>query len=312
MENNDSTAATIRTAPVPTVVLTDSTREAQSDPYCLPVDFAPADSTGPDTSYFDSIAANPYYALADSADFADTVLVAAVEPPAPRGVDEGISGRPVSHDPGTNSLLSGMLVLIMVVISVNSASLRRILKNYSNGLWSIRVRHNVFDDNPSSSWAMATMLALQFVATGGIALYYGCISSFPGPGVAGVFACMGILGAYYIFQECAYRLLGYAFATPARSRQLLEGFAASQAFAGIVLIIPVFLLMLFPPWRQWLVALCLSVYVASRLIFISKGFRIFYSNIGSLLYFILYLCSLEIIPSVAVYSFVVMMMGYTN
>ncbi|MCH5320108.1 MAG: DUF4271 domain-containing protein, partial [Paramuribaculum sp.] len=38
------------------------------------------------------------------------------------------------------------------------------------------------------------------------------------------------------------------------------------------------------------------LYVLARIMFIVKGFRIFYTNSASIVYFILYLCSLEIVP----------------
>ncbi|MDE6061420.1 MAG: DUF4271 domain-containing protein, partial [Duncaniella sp.] len=46
------------------------------------------------------------------------------------------------------------------------------------------------------------------------------------------------------------------------------------------------------------VTIAIICYVLVRLIFIFKGFRLFYDNFGSLLYFILYLCTLEIVPPV--------------
>ena len=38
------------------------------------------------------------------------------------------------------------------------------------------------------------------------------------------------------------------------------------------------------------------IYISCRIVFICKGFRIFFNNLVSLLYFILYLCSVEIVP----------------
>ena len=38
------------------------------------------------------------------------------------------------------------------------------------------------------------------------------------------------------------------------------------------------------------------LYIIARVIFICKGFIVFYDNFYSLLYFILYLCTLEIAP----------------
>ncbi|MDE6240375.1 MAG: DUF4271 domain-containing protein, partial [Muribaculaceae bacterium] len=43
-------------------------------------------------------------------------------------------------------------------------------------------------------------------------------------------------------------------------------------------------------------------YLLFRLVFISNGFSIFYRNIFSLVYFILYLCTLEIIPLIYVFK----------
>ncbi|MGM9811684.1 MAG: DUF4271 domain-containing protein [Muribaculaceae bacterium] len=43
------------------------------------------------------------------------------------------------------------------------------------------------------------------------------------------------------------------------------------------------------------------IYFVCRLIYIIKGFRIFFNNFTSIFYFILYLCSGEIIPLIAVY-----------
>lgn len=44
-----------------------------------------------------------------------------------------------------------------------------------------------------------------------------------------------------------------------------------------------------------------AAYIAARVTFIAKGFRLFYDNFLSLLYFILYFCTLEIAPVAALY-----------
>ncbi|MDE6169760.1 MAG: DUF4271 domain-containing protein, partial [Duncaniella sp.] len=48
-------------------------------------------------------------------------------------------------------------------------------------------------------------------------------------------------------------------------------------------------------------------YFLTRILFICKGFRLFYDNFGSLLYFILYLCTLEIVPLVLIYRVILFM-----
>ena len=44
------------------------------------------------------------------------------------------------------------------------------------------------------------------------------------------------------------------------------------------------------------------LYLVVRLIFICKGFRLFYDNLLSSVYFILYLCTLEIAPLILLYK----------
>ncbi|MBR5727625.1 MAG: DUF4271 domain-containing protein, partial [Muribaculaceae bacterium] len=44
------------------------------------------------------------------------------------------------------------------------------------------------------------------------------------------------------------------------------------------------------------------LYICARFIFIFKGIRIFYSNLLSILYFILYLCGVEIVPLIVIYG----------
>lgn len=280
----------------------------------IPGTFSRDDSVGLSTAVLDSVFVNPAYGLpadSGSVDGSAENVHAATVTDRPSGAGEGMYGAAYRTPVGSDSFLLGFLLFIVVVISVNSASLRRILKNYYNELWSIRIRPNVFDENPSSSLSMAAMLALQFIAMGGVCAYYGCVPAKDATGIAAVFCCMAVVGVYYIFQCCAYWLLGYAFATPDRRRQFVAGFAASQAFAGMAFIIPAFLLMEFPSWRGGVLVFCAGVYICSRLIFISKGFRIFYRQIGSLLYFILYLCSLEIIPLFAVYFCLIRLVEYT-
>ena len=83
--------------------------------------------------------------------------------------------------------------------------------------------------------------------------------------------------------------------------QWIKGFNASQSFLGLVLIVPTLLILFNPGMSVLLLSISVALYATARVIFISKGFRIFYDNYSSLVYFILYLCTLEIIPPVLIY-----------
>lgn len=221
-------------------------------------------------------------------------------PEVPSGLREGVApmGMPPSYINSTP--LAALLMGTLVLAALNAGSMRRALKAYRAELWSVRHRPNVFDDEQSVPVHIAAVLALVFVVFGGVVLYN--LHGVPSPATfAGATASMGLLGAYYIFQRCAYWLVGYTFTTVDGMRRWLGGFAATQAYAGLALIAPALLLMFQPQWQSTLVAISLSIYFAARILFIAKGFRIFYQNFWSLLYFILYLCTLEILPMLIIW-----------
>jgi len=199
-----------------------------------------------------------------------------------------------------STALAALLMGVLVIAALNADIVRKALKAYKAELWSVRHRPNVFDDQQTASLPGAIILALIFIVYGGIVLYniHGVPST---PTFTGAAASMGLLAVYYIFQRCAYWLVGYTFAGTDGLNRWLGGFSATQSFIGLALVIPALLLVFRPQWSNFLITLSLSVYFIGRFVFVVKGFRIFYQKIWSLLYFILYLCTLEILPILIIY-----------
>ena len=168
-----------------------------------------------------------------------------------------------------------------------------------------RGRDNVFDDRPAGDTRVLILLVIQFVISAGI-LLAGGVSELSGAGhtlmtPTGVAKVIGIMGAYYLFELVSYNIVGYTFAGTEGRREWLRGFNASQALLGVALTVPAALVLFYPATTLWMVIAGAFAWFLARVFFISKGFRIFYDKIGSLLYFILYLCTLEIIPLILVY-----------
>lgn len=234
---------------------------------------------------------------------ADSLATAAALEPAvkPRGSGDGLAGSPLPPTPTDAGWLMALLVALPVLLAIEAATVGRVLRRYVSDLWSTRRRPNVFDSDeaPSAgSVPVGIALALQYVLYAGVALYYGAVDH--PSSAAGVAASCAIVGIYYLFLLAGYSLVGYVFGDGSQRRRWVAGFVASRALLGLSLIVPVIAMMQFLQWRSVFLAIALSLYVLARLIFIAKGIRIFYHKIGSLLYFILYLCTLEIIPISAV------------
>lgn len=233
----------------------------------------------------------------------DTVTAAA---PAPSWT-EGLPPVPRAVSPGNNSgFLLAAAVLLMVLI-MNFRNLRRLLRSYWDELWHVRSgRDNVFDEHPAGDARVLLLLIVQAIATVGVLLSVAVCRLSPDAGIPfttrAVAVVTALSAAWYLAQVVAYNLVGYTFTTPARHRDWLRGFNASQALMGVLLVVPAVLAVFYPTVTREALSVGLFVFILARLVFIFKGIRIFYDRIGSLLYFILYLCTLEVIPLIFVYK----------
>lgn len=110
------------------------------------------------------------------------------------------------------------------------------------------------------------------------------------------------MALYIAAGYCGYEAVGYTFTSPEGRREWVRGFSASQALLGLALTVPAALCVFYPDTLRWTVAAGFFAWLFAKILFIVKGFRIFYDKISGLLYFILYLCTLEIIPLIWVYK----------
>ena len=85
-------------------------------------------------------------------------------------------------------------------------------------------------------------------------------------------------------------------ATDSLTELWVGGFLASQATLGLLLFPIVVITLVFPSTIKLMLSLALALYILARIVFIWKGFRIFFNNLSSSIYFILYLCAVEIVP----------------
>jgi hypothetical protein len=249
----------------------------------------------------DSIAAD---SLAASQLRADSIkAIASVEPPKR---PEGLEAHTRLTDLNQSSGIMSMIVVLFVALAVGYKHISRLLSFTVQELWSLRRRANVFDEPMGGTGPFRILLAVQCIVYCGLLLYMGVSTAVfgnrPTPHTftqAAVYIVA--VGAYYLFQLAGYNVVGYTFTTDDRRRQLISGFNASHALLGMTLIIPTLVMIFYPASTIAMLSIAAVLYVVARIIFISKGFRIFYHNFGTLLYFILYLCTLEIIP--IIYSF---------
>lgn len=217
---------------------------------------------------------------------------------------EGIEPVMRNELPGYNSGVMTIVIVLFVIITLNVRHYSTFLKTFAQNLFSVRKRQNVFDDRStmSETRVLLSLILLLCVSEGILLFSMARMGVYVIDNFRGVAAFTGLAGIYYVLQLAAYRTVGYVFTSPARADMWVKGFNASQSLLGLTLIAPALLALFNPSAVPTLLVISAVLYVISRIIFIYKGFRIFYNNSLALIYFILYLCSLEIIPLLLIYK----------
>ncbi len=217
---------------------------------------------------------------------------------------EGIPPTPRKLLPGYDSGVMTLLIVVLLFITINFRHYSTFLKTFTQHLFSVRTRANAFDDrNTVSETRILLSLVILVCLCEGILMF--SYLTTHGVNIApfvGISTISSIAIGYYVWQLFAYNIIGYTFASPHQRSIWIKGFNASQSLLGITLVIPAIISLFNPGLTPFLLSISVMLYVMARIIFIIKGFRIFYNNSFALLYFILYLCALEMIPLIIVYK----------
>lgn len=212
----------------------------------------------------------------------------------------GHPGTPRPVSPATDSGILAILVAIMVLVGLNMRHVRRIFSTLPQDLLSVRRRNNAFDEHTANETRVVILLLLGTCVMESLLLYRWLGVITPATTSTTVFhtisALICLTIAFYLFQLAACASIGFTFTDPLSATLWRRGLNASTAILGIALTAPALISLFYPAFSSQMLALAVILYLLSRICYIYKGFRIFYLNFNSWLYFILYLCTLEIIP----------------
>ena len=235
---------------------------------------------------------------------ADTTLgsidtLAVMEVP-PKGDAVPFARSPLHDTPSMVLLIAG---LIAVALSYHTGY--KYIENFFHYMFSTRRRENMFEDHTVNETSILAALIANTCIVEGFLIYMAVQLLRPdlAPSLQsntflhiGAFCTIAV--GFYAIQWLIYKIMGYTFSDKEGTKLWLDGFKATQAFLGLVLLPVLVLLMVYTSHGKMLLGVAALLYLVARVIFIFKGFRIFYSNLSSYLYFILYLCAVEIVPLV--------------
>lgn len=211
----------------------------------------------------------------------------------------GKNGTPRKETIADSSLIVSFLIALFVLVCIRYRKNFRYIKSLITELTNVRQRNNLFDDTIRES-SFLFLLNLTYIASLSVLFHGKLLSYFPEftniPILISFSVCLGITILFVIWQLSMYYLTGNIFFDHNSTSLWIKGAKASQAIGGVILY-PFALIFIFhPEWNDFLLISGIIIFFFIKIIFIFKGFRIFFAQSSSLMIFLYYLCSVEIIP----------------
>ena len=205
---------------------------------------------------------------------------------------------------GMSLILTGLFVLFLIASLRFRNNIKYAVTMFRNVV-ETRTRQNVFDDTVRET-SLIVFLNILWCAWAGIIGYCVFDYLYPDSNIfshrpIGMLCGMMIALAYTIFMWWAYAGVGWVFSDKSRSELWVKGYSASQAIMTPAFYIFALIGICRPEAAMGVGYVSALVFILAKLIFIWKGYRIFFSQFLSWVLFLCYLCSLEIVPLILCY-----------
>ena len=146
---------------------------------------------------------------------------------------------------------------------------------------------------------LAMAVWVLVIGNGRLDMGYGQLAI--GNGAMGYAKVLGVVLGVYIVQRLVLRGVGYVFVSRKQLSAAMEQYNAICS-AACVCLYPIVLVVMNVPATHLAQILCGAVLVAFVGMIVWKSIRLFYTNILSLLYILLYIIFLEIMPIMVIFS----------
>lgn len=280
---------------------------------------APALNAATDAAAPDSVVADTVAIEADTVPAGEVLEGIVLVNPATEYMKNLDTGNPSRQRQwGGMSWVYLALTVMFCVISLKFKGNSRYMKALCSDLTDTRLRHNAFDETVRET-SLLILMNVMWAFNAGV-LLWGAVKMFSGmytPGIAadmtansfsitcpewvGVGICSGISAIYLVVMTVAYWVVGNVFSDRRKTGLWVKGAAASTALETFLLLPLSLLTLIYPEWGMTLLWIAAGVFAMGKIVFLYKGFRIFFAEISSWMLFLYYLCSLEIVPLILTY-----------
>ena len=254
----------------------------------IPADWSVSESVAADSGFVDTIVTDS--AVVDTLVAGEYPSVAIMESPV-RSV-EGPSER------GTDFGMSWIYLLLTLLFTIGALRVKNSPRHF-HAIWSdlfeTRLRSNAFDDTVDETMLLVILNGLWAASAGVLLWAFIGITAGDNPAWSmsvmlpqpvGIAVCMVACAIYVAGITAAYWVVGNVFSDSRRAVLWIKGAAASTAIGGVLILPPAFLVLCYPAWTPTLLIIAASVFVLCKILFICKGFRIFFDHLSSWLVFL--------------------------
>lgn len=208
--------------------------------------------------------------------------------------------------PADSSIMITLLVVSFLLIAYCYKKGSNFFQKIRHGLYSVKRTENHLDEHTSNETLLLTALIAVAVIMEGIVVYSAALQWLPQAQSMSMplltSLSVAVAAGFYLFQLICVSFTGYVFASRVDTRLWLQGYNSIQIFLGLALT-PLALVMLFAPEHNEIsITLAVYLYIIAKGVFFIKSIRIFYANLFQYVYFISYLCAVEIAPLTFFYN----------
>lgn len=229
---------------------------------------------------------------------------------------KGVSGIPVPRGFDEDPFLSVILLVcfILVILSLKSSS--KMLNYLLKDIFTTKERGSFnLVSNLGFIRFKLTLLLQTFILEGTV--IYIIFASYLPQRPENIYTPLIIGGSaiacflFYLVQLIIFKILGYVFDRPGQAIWI-NSFPSITAMRGVILYLPVLIVVFDVLSIKSFIIVTFLIYLFTRLIFIYKGLKIFLTGFYSLMYLILYLCTLEIAPLFLIYKGLFLMFSFVE
>jgi hypothetical protein len=152
------------------------------------------------------------------------------------------------------------------------------------------------------------LFCIQTLLLTSVVVYCNAVNDglFPFESPSGMFIFLGftilLLSLFVGYKYLAYSFIGYIFFDKDAKQQWNDTFWAAICLSGVILFFPALILFYVGEIYAYGVYFVLIYFIFIQIVFLYRQFVLFFNKKSNLLYFILYLCTQEIIPLFFLYK----------